>query len=60
MTGLVIRKLKSNNFRHNIKVWDNNVDPTEDEWIDNVKGMHGIYCFGPQKITKRILDAAGN
>jgi len=45
---------------HEIKVWDGSGDPTEDDWVNNAKGMHGIYTFGPQKITKRILDAAGD
>ena len=45
---------------HDIKYWDKPGDPTEDEWVENVKGKHGIYCFGPQKITKRIINAAGD
>ena len=48
-----------NSSGHDVKVWDKGGDPTEDDWVNNVKGMHGIYSFGPQKINKRILDAAG-
>jgi len=32
---------------------------TEDDFVNNVKGIHGLYTFGPQKVTDRILVAAG-
>ena len=34
--------------------------PTEDEMCERSKGVHGLYTLGPQKVTKKILDATGN
>ena len=33
--------------------------PTEDEMAERSKGVDGIYTFGPQRVNKKILDAAG-
>ncbi|XP_057316420.1 glyoxylate reductase/hydroxypyruvate reductase-like [Hydractinia symbiolongicarpus] len=43
---------------YEIKIWQGENDPTEEELIQNVKDIHGIYSFGPQKITKCVIDAA--
>ncbi|XP_057316423.1 glyoxylate reductase/hydroxypyruvate reductase-like [Hydractinia symbiolongicarpus] len=41
-----------------IKIWNSENNFTEEELIQNVKEIHGIYSIGPHKITKRVIDAA--
>ena len=41
-------------------MWDERlILPTEDEMAKRSKGVDGIYTFGPQRVNKKILDAAG-
>lgn len=43
---------------YEIKIWNSENNFTEEELIQNVKDIHGIYSIGPHKITKRVIDAA--
>jgi len=46
--------------RFEVLMWEDNENlPSEEEFCERVKGFHGIYTFGPQKVTKKMLDAAG-
>lgn len=43
-----------------VLMWEDNTRvPTDDEFCQHVKGVHGIYTFGPQRVNAKILDAAG-
>ena len=47
--------------RFEIDMWEEKlVLPTEDEMARRSKGVDGIYTFGPQAVTKKIMDAAGS
>ncbi|XP_066923850.1 glyoxylate reductase/hydroxypyruvate reductase-like [Clytia hemisphaerica] len=44
-----------------VDMWEERlILPTEDEMCERSKGVHGLYTLGPQKVTKKILDAAGD
>ena len=46
--------------RCEVLMWEDNENlPSEEEFCERVKGIHGIYTFGPQRVTKKVLDAAG-
>lgn len=42
-----------------VKIWDSDEEVPRGTLLENVAGIHGIFCLITEKIDAELLDAAG-